>query len=88
MLETTTGFFGWPLADGLARGLARYRERYGGDPPAIWMRTPEADSLDEIPVRAEGSVPKDLAYFGPVPLSLAVAAPPEPTGYAQEVLAL
>lgn len=81
MLDTSTGFFAWPLADGLARGLARYRERYGGDPPAIWLRTPTLESLQQIPVRADASVPKDLAYFGPVPL--AVATPPEPTGYEQ-----
>ena len=87
MLDTTTGFFGWPLADGLQRGLARYQEKYGEWPPTIWVRTPDADCLGEIPIRAEGSVPKDLAYFGPVPL-LTAARTPEPTGYEQEVLVL
>lgn len=88
MLETTTGFFGWPLADGLARGLARYKEKYGGDPPTIWVRTPEAASLGEIPIRADASVPKDLAYFGPVPLLTATTAALERAGYEQEVLVL
>lgn len=86
MLDTTTGFFGWPLADGLARGLSRYRERYGEAPPTIWLRVPTLEHLQQIPVRADASVPKDLAYFGPVPLATAVAPPPKPTGYEQETL--
>ena len=88
MLETQTGFFAWPLADGLPRGLARYRERYAGDPPTIWLRKPEADCLGEIPIRADGSVPVDVAYFGPVPLLTATTAAPERAGYEQEALAL
>lgn len=87
MLDIQTGFFAWPLADGLARGLARYRERYAGDPPAIWLRVPPVEQLQQIPVRADSSVPADAIYYGPVPLRTAIATP-NPAGYEQEMLTL